>query len=163
MWRDLREDLRLVRLHPQQLGQREVGQRRIAGQLDQPLVADLFRQPVALAAASACRTRSAPAAAPAPALVQHHRAVHLSGQRRWPQSARCGSGALLSAPRIASCAARHQSSGSCSAHPGCSVRNGACSLDAPPISFPSPSTTTARVPPVPTSIPRNHIPVLPHA
>jgi hypothetical protein len=34
---------------------------------------------------------------------------------------------------------------------------GACSLDAPLMSFPDASTTTARVPPVPTSIPRNHI------
>src|SRR5215831_4914884 len=63
---------------------------------------------------------------------------------------------------MASCAARHQSSGSCSAQPGCDVRNGACSLEAPLISLPFSSTTTARVPPVPTSMPRNHIACTPH-
>jgi len=36
----------------------------------------------------------------------------------------CGSGADTSASRMASWAARHQSSGSCSAQPGCAVLNG---------------------------------------
>ena len=68
-----------------------------------------------------------------------------------------GSGAAAMASRMASCAARHQSSGSCSAQPGCGVRKGAWSLAALEITLPLASTMTARVPPVPTSIPRNHI------
>ena len=62
---------------------------------------------------------------------------------------------LASTSRMAFCAARHQSSGSCSAQPGCGVRNGSCSAEAEPTSCPFSSTSTARVPPVPTSIPRN--------
>src|SRR5580698_1037433 len=45
---NFREDFRLMGLDPQQLGECEVGQRGIAGELDQPLVADLLREPVAL-------------------------------------------------------------------------------------------------------------------
>ncbi len=64
--RDLREDLRLVLAHPEQLGQRKVRQRRIRDQLYQPRAADLLRRASRTAAASAGRTRSAPAEAPAP-------------------------------------------------------------------------------------------------
>ncbi len=133
---DLREDLRLVRLDPQQLGQREVGQRGIAGKLDQLLVADLLGQPVALR----LRARVAPderRAQHRALFVEHHRAVHLSGERDRRNRLHAVPGVAASAPRMASCAARHQSSGSCSAHPGCSARKGACSHEAAPISLPA--------------------------
>src|SRR5487761_1644933 len=55
---------------------------------------------------------------------------------------------------MACCAARHQSSGSCSAHPAKVERKGACSADSEATTLPDASTRTARVPPVPTSIPR---------
>src|ERR1700733_2347666 len=76
---DLSEDLGLVIANPQQLGQRKVGQRRVAGELDEPLEADLLRQPVAL--------WLRPLIAPDERWteyfaigVQHHAAVHLAGQ-----------------------------------------------------------------------------------
>src|SRR5271165_899482 len=53
--------------------------------------------------------------------------------------------------------AAHQSSGSCSAHPSCGEVKFACSAVAAPITRPSPSITTARVPPVPISMPRSFI------
>src|SRR5437764_5943572 len=56
---------------------------------------------------------------------------------------------------MASRAARHQSAGSCSAHPMCSEWMGACSLEQEVMTWPARLTSTARVPPVPTSMPRN--------
>src|SRR6266568_1925010 len=58
---------------------------------------------------------------------------------------------------MAHVAARHQSRGSCSAHPVWAEANATCSTVAEVVTRPSVSTTTARVPPVPTSIPRNFI------
>ena len=76
---DLREDLRLMRLDPQQLGEGEVGQRGIAGELDQALVADLLGQPVAfgLGAGVAPDERGAQDLA---VFIEHDRAVHLAGE-----------------------------------------------------------------------------------
>ena len=77
--RDLREDLRFVLPHPQQLGQREVGQRRIRRQLDQPLASDLGVQPVALLV----RPLIAPDQRWPQHLtgrVEHDRPVHLPGE-----------------------------------------------------------------------------------
>ena len=56
---------------------------------------------------------------------------------------------------MASCAARHQSSGSCSAQPMCSEWTGAWSAEWEARTWPARSMRTARVPPVPTSMPRN--------
>src|SRR5829696_1417440 len=58
------------------------------------------------------------------------------------------------APRTASPVARHQSAGSCSAQPGRGVAKAACSVVAEPTIRPDGSITSARVPLVPTSIPR---------
>jgi len=76
---DLCEDLRLMRLDPEQLGQGEVGQRRVAGQLDQLFIADLLVQPVALrlGARVAPDQRRAQHSA---IFVQHHGTVHLAGE-----------------------------------------------------------------------------------
>ena len=155
MCANLREDLRLVLLHPQQLGQREIRQRRIAGQLDQPVIANLLASASRIPAASACRTRSATAAAPLrshPASRRHASAP----SARWPQSALAAPARrpapadrfLRRTPPVLRILLRPSR-----------VRRaeGACSLDAPLISLPVASTTTARVPPVPTSMPRNHI------
>src|SRR5258708_15004235 len=59
--------------------------------------------------------------------------------------------------RIAEQAARHQSSGSCSAQPTLEDDIGACSAVAAPSTRPASSSSTARVPPVPTSIPRSFV------
>ena len=56
---------------------------------------------------------------------------------------------------MASWAARHQSSGSCSAQPMCSEWMGAWSAAWEARTLPVRSMRMARVPPVPTSIPRN--------
>src|SRR6185295_18827560 len=48
----------------------------------------------------------------------------------------------------------HQSSGSCSAHPVRVETKGTCSAVAEATTLPSGSITTARVPPVPTSMPK---------
>ena len=56
--------------------------------------------------------------------------------------------------RTATPAARHQSSGRCSAHPILGEANGSCSSVADAAMCPRSSTTSARVPPVPISIPR---------
>ena len=61
----------------------------------------------------------------------------------------------LSAFRTATPLARHQSRGSCSAQPGLGLANAACSSDPDAITFPCSSITSARVPLVPTSMPRN--------
>ena len=73
------EDLRLMRFDPQQLGQGEVGQSGIAGELDQPLIADFLVQPVAfrLGAGVAPNERWAQDRA---VFVQHDSAVHLAGE-----------------------------------------------------------------------------------
>ena len=57
--------------------------------------------------------------------------------------------------RMASQVARHQSRGSCSAHPVSGEAKGACSAVREATTVPCPSMSTARVPPVPTSIPNN--------
>ena len=62
--------------------------------------------------------------------------------------------------RVANIDARHQSRRSYSAHPVCAEANGTCSTVAEAVTCPSVSTTTARVLPVPTSIPKNFIFVL---
>src|SRR5215813_3468380 len=59
--------------------------------------------------------------------------------------------------RIAATDARHQSSGSCSAHPVCGEANGTCSIVSDATICPALSIRTARDPPVPTSIPRQYI------
>src|ERR1700722_2215157 len=56
--------------------------------------------------------------------------------------------------RTATLAARHQSSGCCSAQPICSEANGSCSSVAEATMRPSARRISARVPPVPMSIPR---------
>ncbi len=61
---------------------------------------------------------------------------------------------------IATQAARHQSRGSCSAQPNCGDTIGACSAVAEPNTRPASSSSTARVPPVPTSIPRSFVVIL---
>src|ERR1700761_1541678 len=65
--------------HPEQLGEREIGQGWIAGQLDQVFASQLGMQPVAL--------RAGPLVAPderwpqhAALCVQHDRAMHLTGE-----------------------------------------------------------------------------------
>ena len=65
-----------------------------------------------------------------------------------------GSTPAFSAFRIAARLARHQSSGSCSAHVVRGDANGACSSVADASTRPSWLTTTTREPDVPTSIPR---------
>ena len=64
--------------------------------------------------------------------------------------------AAASAPRMASTVARHQSSGHCSAHRGRSIRMSSCAAVNAARTLPSRSTSRARVPPVPISIP-SHI------
>ncbi len=61
---------------------------------------------------------------------------------------------------IAPRAARHQSRGSCSAHPNSGDDIGACSAVAAPNTRPASSSSTARVPPVPTSIPKSFVAIL---
>ena len=132
---DPREDLRLMCVHPQQLGQREVGQRRIAGQLDQAFVADLLFQPVALGLGA----RVAPderGAQDLAVFVEHDAAVHLAGEADGLDLV-AAIFAAASTAAMASRAARHQSSGSCSAQPMCSERMGACSADAEKSTWPS--------------------------
>ncbi len=77
--RDAREDFRLVLLDPQQLGQREVGQRGISGQLDEPFAADDLVQPLALrlGAHVAPDERGAEDFA---VFIEHDGAMHLAGQ-----------------------------------------------------------------------------------
>jgi len=76
---NLGEDLRLMRLDPQQLGQCEIRQSGIAGELDQLFIADLLVQPVALrlgAGVAPDKRRPEHGAV----LIKHHGAVHLSCQ-----------------------------------------------------------------------------------
>src|SRR5216684_5208827 len=56
--------------------------------------------------------------------------------------------------------ARHQSLGSCSAQPNSGDAISACSAVAAPSTRPASSTSTARVPPVPTSIPKSLVAIL---
>src|SRR6516164_666932 len=58
---------------------------------------------------------------------------------------------------MACVAARHQSRGSCSAQPGSGLANGSCSAVPEERMRPLSSTRIARVPPVPTSMPRKWI------
>ena len=77
--RDAGEDFGLMRAHPEQLGEGEVGQRGIAGQLDQPLSAELGFEPVALrlGALVAPEQRGAQHFS---RCVEQDAAVHLAGQ-----------------------------------------------------------------------------------
>ena len=59
-------------------------------------------------------------------------------------------------------AARHQSRGSCSAQPNSGDDISACSAVAAPSTCPASSSNTARVPPVPTSIPKSLVAILRH-
>ena len=71
--------LRLVLADPKQFCEREIGQRRIARKLNQPLLADFSGQIAALL----FRTDVAPdqsEANDASLLIQHDRAVHLPGE-----------------------------------------------------------------------------------
>src|SRR5713226_7026217 len=61
---------------------------------------------------------------------------------------------------IARHAARHQSRGSCSAQPNSGDAISACSAVAAPSTRPASSSSTARVPPVPTSIPKSLVAIL---
>jgi hypothetical protein len=77
----------------------------------------------------------------------------------WPESptAAMDSAArpeACSALRTARAAARHQSRGSCSAQPGCGLAKLACSSVPEARTAPCSSRIAARVPLVPTSIPR---------
>ena len=76
---DFGEDLRLMLLDPEDFGDGEVGQCRVAGELDEALIADLFRQPVAFGLGA----RVAPdkgGAQNRAVFVEHDGAVHLSGK-----------------------------------------------------------------------------------
>ena len=66
-------------LDPQQLGEREVGQRGIAGEFDEALVADLLVQPVALRLGARV-TPDKRWAQDRAVFVEHHCAVHLARQ-----------------------------------------------------------------------------------
>ena len=117
---------RLMGAHPEQLGEGEVGQRGVAGQLDQPLAADLCLQPVALGlgALIAPDQRGTQDFA---LCVEHDAAVHLAGEadglrssrhpvrrrqsrRRWPRARRATS------PRAAAPPSRSVRSGSARVH-----------------------------------------------
>src|SRR5579875_568653 len=82
--RDAREDLGLVVADPEQLGEREVGQRRIGGELDELFAAhlaapELLMQPVALR----LRTLVAPderGTQNRTFFIEHDGAVHLAGE-----------------------------------------------------------------------------------
>ena len=74
-----------------------------------------------------------------------------------PAIALAGWPLAVSTARMACCAARHQSAGSCSAQPSDVARKGACSLAAEATTLPFASTNTARVPPVPISIPKKNV------
>ena len=153
---------RLVLLHPQQLGQSEVGQRGIAGKFDQMLSAQLLVQPVALrvGALIAPDQRGPQNFA---IRVEHDRAVHLPGEADGFNIRRgiagdfaslcqgAGNGLLRRAPPVFRVLLRPS---------GLGERNGACSLEAEATTFPYVLTITARVPPVPTSIPNSHTFVL---
>src|SRR5579863_2390383 len=65
--------------------------------------------------------------------------------------------AACSTPWIASCPARHQSSGCCSAHSGLSMRISSCAAVKECRTRPLASTSKAREPPVPTSSPSQYI------
>jgi hypothetical protein len=76
---DAGEDFGLVGADPKQFDEREVGQRRVAGELDEPLAADLRLEPVALrlGALIAPDERGAKDFAGG---VEHDAAVHLAGE-----------------------------------------------------------------------------------
>src|ERR1700694_2324962 len=86
-------------------------------------------------------------------LIEHDRAMHLTEKPTHATSFPRNSG-FASAPLTAIVHARHQSSGDCSAQPMFGEPNGACSSVDEAMSLPRSLTTRARVPPVPTSIPR---------
>src|ERR1019366_584252 len=87
--------VRFVFPHPQELGQRKVGQSWIAGQLDEPFRSYFFGQRTALAvgahvAPDQCRTHHPPA------LIEHYCAVHLSGETQTSNGVPPQSGTLQS-------------------------------------------------------------------
>jgi hypothetical protein len=141
------EDLRLVFFDPEELGQREIGQSRVAGELDEAVVADGFGEPVALGLGARVAPDQGRAQDDA-VFVEQNGAVHLAGEADSGDGL-VGVGCGRDSSTMAMSAARHQSSGSCSAQPGCGVRKGACSSDAELTTRPCSSTSTARVPLVP--------------
>src|SRR6185437_6876649 len=76
---DTGEDLRLVLADPKKFGQGEVGQGRVAGEIDEALKADLLRQPVALGlgALVAPDERGAEDVARS---IEHDATMHLAGE-----------------------------------------------------------------------------------
>ena len=90
------------------------GERAVAGQLDQPVEPDARLDLGALRAGAPVVPEDR-RPQHAVVVVEHDEPVHLAGEA---DRARSGSRAS------AACAARHQSSGSCSAQPGCGVESG---------------------------------------
>ncbi len=102
---------------PRAVGQGEVGQRRIAGEFDETRAADLRLQPVALGLGALIAVSAGRRTLPS--------ASSITQPCIWPVRPMASTGAPLragsaSTAAMASRAARHQSSGSCSAQPMCS-------------------------------------------
>ena len=106
--------LGLVPPQPEQLRRGEAGQRAVPGQLDQPFEPDRASISAHSAAVRWSFQRIAGRSTSSFG-VQHDEPVHLAGE---PDRA------LRAAARGSACGARHQSSGSCSAQPGCGVESG---------------------------------------
>ena len=113
-------DLRLVVADPDELGRGEPGERVVAGDRDEPLLADRRADPVALARRCAGRSRGSRAEGPRrPHRAGRARASARSGRWRPRRGAasRCAPGPHGS-PRSSP---SHQSRGSCSLQPGCGI------------------------------------------
>ena len=76
---DLAEDLRLVLPDPKQLGQGEVGQRRIGGEVDEPRLSNGLGKPIALRL-GALVTPDERRAEHRAARIEHDATVHLPGK-----------------------------------------------------------------------------------
>ena len=76
---DLGEDLGLVVADPEELGEGEVGERGVGGELDESLVADLFGEPVALGLGALVAPDEG-GAEDCTGGVEHDAAVHLAGE-----------------------------------------------------------------------------------
>ena len=146
---------RFVFAHPEKFRQREIRERRIAGELNQPIGADALGQLAALLARCGRRTRSAPGERLRRARRASRRRASGRRSRRRRSARRCS---FARSERFArrGAAARHQSSGRCSAQPICGDANGSCSSVAEARILPSAPMIRARVPPVPTSMPRTY-------
>ncbi len=146
--------------HPQQLGERKVGERGVGSQFHQALRPDGFVEIAALGR----RALIAPDEGRAQNLtvaVQQHRAVHLAAK---PDAGNLR-GRDLQNPRAIferrAWQAFHQSCGSCSAQPLRGDAKGSCSWIADAMTAPDSSMRRARVPPVPTSMPSSLIALSP--